>query len=238
MKSPLRLAIAVAAAALVLGAGGVYAYYFSGLRSTPAPLALSSASPTAAPTAAPPAGLAGDWKIGTGSEAGFRVGEVFAGQTARHDAVVRTATVSGSLKAASGAGGYAVSGLTVTVSTTDLRSQDTVAGFNVAQRDRIISNQLATSRFPTATFTSDSLTVPATVDAGLVPLTVPGKLTLHGVTRDVTASVQAQRTPSGIEVAGTIPIVMTDYGVDPPRLPITSVESNVTVEFKLELARG
>lgn len=225
----------------LLGAAGVYAYYFSGLRSAPAPLTLATATPTAPGVGAPSpaaAGLAGDWKVGPGSEAGFRVGEVFAGQAARHEAVVRTSTVTGTLHCVLGAAGYALTGISVSVATTDLRSQDTVAGFNVASRDRIIQGQLATSQFPAATFTADAVTVPVAVDAGAVTVQVPGKLTIHGVTRDVTVSIQAQRNGDLVEAAGSIPVAMADYRVSPPQLPITAVEDHLTVEFKLELARA
>ena len=64
-----------------------------------------------------------------------------------------------------------------------------------------------------------------------------GKLTIHGVTKDATATVKAQVTGGKIEIAGSVPIVMTDFGVSPPSVPFTTVDSQVTIEFDLFLAK-
>src|SRR5262249_35417014 len=150
-----------------------YAYFFSGLRSAPRPLALDpspSASASAAPaTAAAGAGagtLAGAWKVASGSQAGYRVRETFAGQTAAHDAVSRTSTVSGSLTVAGGSGALQASGIQFTVRLADLRSQDTVAGLDVANRDRIVARSLSVTQYPDATFQAATIDVPAGVESG------------------------------------------------------------------------
>ena len=77
---------------------------------------------------------------------------------------------------------------------------------------------METSRFPTATF---ELTQP--VDFGAVPanlteipVTATGKLTLHGVTKAVTADLKARLNGSKLEVNGTIPITFSDYNIDNP----------------------
>src|SRR5439155_434638 len=74
MSRRLWIPIAALAALLVLGGGGAYAYFFSGLRTSPPSLALASPSPTASGTASPTSGTAGTgtWTIASGSLAGYR----------------------------------------------------------------------------------------------------------------------------------------------------------------------
>ena len=114
MRRNLIVAAAAGIAVIVLIGAGAYAYFFSGLRTSPGSLALS-ASPTAtssSPTAAP-TGLAGQWKVTTGSLAGYRVQELFAGETSKHEAVARTTNVSGSLTVSGDATGYQISEITL-----------------------------------------------------------------------------------------------------------------------------
>jgi polyisoprenoid-binding protein YceI len=245
MRKPLVIGAAVVAAAVLVGLGGAYAYFFSGLRSTPKPLALTTATPSASasPPASAPAnasgGLAGTWKAGAGSLAGYRVREVFAGQTAAHDAVSRTSTVSGSLTVADAASGLQATGLQFTVGLADLRSVDQVVGLDVANRDRIVSRTLSVSQYPDATFQAASVDVPATIASGqTATLAIPGQLTVHGVTKPAQLTVQLRLNGTQVEAAGSTSFSMTDFGVQPPQVPITVVQPQVTVEFQLVLVRG
>jgi polyisoprenoid-binding protein YceI len=241
MRKPLVIGAALAAVAVLLGLGGAYAYFFSGLRSAPKPLALSTATASASPSAAAAAGasLAGTWKVGQGSLAGYRVREQFAGQAAAHDAVSRTSTVSGSFTVQDAAGGLQASGLQFTVRLADLQSVDQVAGLNVANRDRIVSRSLSVSQYPDATFQAQAVTVPATIESGQAPtLTIPGQLTVHGVTKPEQLTVQLRLSGGQVQAAGSTSFAMTDFGVQPPQVPITVVQPQVTVEFQLVLVRG
>ncbi len=244
MRKPFVLGAALVAIAAVLAGGGAYVYFFSGLRSTPKPLSLGTvtASPQASPSASSSsaaAGLAGTWKVTQGSLAGYRVKEQFAGQTSTHDAVSRTSTVSGSLTVQDGATGLTATGLEFTVHVADLQSVDQVAGFNVSQRDRIVSQSLSVSQYPDATFVAQTVAVPVSVESGQAQtLTIPGQLTVHGVTRPVQLSVQVQLNGTQVQAAGSTSFAMTDFGVQPPQVPITVVNPEVTVEFQLVLARA
>src|SRR2546429_9166450 len=97
MSRRLWIPIAALAALLVLGGGGAYAYFFSGLRTSPPTLALASPSPTASGTASPAIGTpgTGTWTIASGSLAGYRVKDKFVVQSSSHDAVALTSAVSG-----------------------------------------------------------------------------------------------------------------------------------------------
>jgi polyisoprenoid-binding protein YceI len=241
MRSRLIIAIAAGVAVVVLAGGGAYVYFFSGLRSSPSALGLSatpSPSITGTPTSAAAGSLAGTWTVTTGSLAGYRVKELFVGQTSKHEAVARTSTVSGTLTVSGDSSGYQVTGITFTAALTDLHSVDSVAGRDVTQRDSFVSRQMNLQQFPNATFTAASGSVPAAGGSGPVDVSAAGKLTIHGVTKAVTATGKAQLTGGKIEIAGNISIDMTDYGVSPPSVPFTTVDSQVTIEFDLFLTRS
>jgi len=242
MRERLTVAAVAVAAVLALGGGGVYVYFFSGLRSSPTALGLSSPSPAASATASPSAtstGLAGQWKVTTGSLAGYRVKELFVGESAKHDAVARTSTVSGGLTVTGDAtSGYQVSAITITVGLGDLHSVDSVVGRNVTQRDGIVDRQLEVQQFPTATFTSSSASIAGPVTGQQVNVSIPGRLTIHGVTRDVTVTARAQLNGERIEIAGSVPASMGDFGVAPPTAPFVTVDSALTIEFDIFLTRA
>ena len=225
----------VLAALLVLGLAGGYVYYFSGLRTAPAALALPS--PTAS-AAASTSGLAGSWKVTSGSQAEYRVEEQFAGQTSSHEAVARTPGVSGGLTVSGQAGALQASEISVSADLTGLHSVDQVAGFNVSNRDRIVSQSLSVSQFPQATFTAGAVAIPAGLESGQqVTVTVAGKLTIHGVTRDVTATLQVQQSGNQVQVAGQIPTDMTQFGISPPQIGFTKVQPGVTIDFLVVFAK-
>jgi polyisoprenoid-binding protein YceI len=239
MRNRLLIVGAAGVAVVALAAGGAYVYFFSGLRSSPNALSLSTTTPQAAgtPTAATTGSLAGTWTVTTGSLAGYRVNELFVGEASKHEAVARTSTVSGTLTVSGDSSGYQVTGITFTAALTGLHSVDSVAGRNVVQRDSYVSRQMNLQQFPNATFTASSGSVPATAGSGPVDVSAAGKLTIHGVTKDVTATAKAQLSGGKIEIAGNLSIDMTDYGVSPPSVPFTTVDSQVTIEFDLFLTK-
>ena len=236
---------------LALGGGGYYAYYFSGLRSAPKQLSLSTPSPAASATTA--SGLSGNWTIGTGSLSGYRVNELFAGTSSPHQAVARTSSVSGSATVGDDSGGsYQLSAVTFSVCVAGwngrrryhpgglagLASVDQVAGRDVRLRDNVVSRSLEVQRFPNATFTAASGSVPDAVTSSQVDLSVPGQLTIHGVTKPVTATGKAQLNGGRVEIAGSLLVDMTDYGVQPPQIGFTTVDSKVTIDFDLFLSKA
>lgn len=246
MQRKLLISIIAVAVIAVAGTAGAYAYFFSGLRTSPAPLALSSptasasasASPAASPLTTTTAAYAGTWQIGTGSLAGYRVKEQFIGQTSSHEAVARTSSVTGQLTIAKSGGSYQLTAGTMTVQLSGLASVDQVAGYNVTNRDRLVMDALGVSQYPTAVFQAQSVSISAGAETGqTITVQVPGQLTVHGVTKTVTASVQLKVSGTAAQVAGSIAINMGDYGVSPPRAPFTTVQTAVTIEFQLTLTK-
>ncbi len=233
--------IAAVGALVVLGAGGAYAYFFSSLRTTPPSLALASPSPTAASSASPGSSAAGTgtWTVASGSLAGYRVKEQFVGQSSSHEAVARTSAVSGQATITQSGSTYQLSAATITVQLSSVASVDSVAGYNVTNRDRIVQQSLNVSSFPTAVFEAQSAALPAGAATGqTVTVSVPGKLTIHGVTKDVTANLQLRVSGTSAQIAGTIATNMTDFGVNPPSIGFTTVQPAVTIEVSLQLTRS
>jgi polyisoprenoid-binding protein YceI len=241
-----RLAIGAAGVALIalIGVGAAYAYFFSGLRSAPQPLALATPTPgasaSAGATPAAAADLAGSWKVASGSQAEWRVSEVFVGTTSAHQAVGRTSGVSGGLAVQQAASGLAASSLNFSADLTQLASVDQVAGRDVSQRDQLVRQALSTSRFPTASFqSSQAVAIPTGLAAGQqVQLSVPGQLTIHGVTKDVAATVMVQISGAEVQVAGSVPTDMGTFNITPPSAPFVTVDKNVTLGFALNLSRA
>jgi polyisoprenoid-binding protein YceI len=233
---------AAVAALILLGGVGTYAYFFSGLRSTPPPLSLATPSASASATAsASSSAIAGTatWSIASGSLIGYRVNEQFVGQSSSHQAVARTSDVTGKVGIAQSGTTYEMTSATITVQLANLASVDSVAGYNVTNRDRIVQQSLDVRSFSTATFTAQSVALPAGADSGqAVTVSVPGQLTVHGVTKTVTATIQLRVTGNTAQIAGTIATNMTDFGVSPPTIGFTTVQSAVTIEFSLNLTQA
>src|SRR3989440_3651330 len=220
----------------LLGSAGAYIYFFSGLRTSPPSLALASPS---ASTSAGAAANAGSWQIATGSLIGYRVKEQFVGQTSSHEAVARTGDVTGQVTIGQSGTSYQMTSAKVTVQLANLASVDQVAGYNVTNRDRIVQRSLSVSSFPTAVFEAQSVTLPEGAGTGqTMTVSVPGKLTVHGVTKDVTATLQLRVSRSTAHIACSLPTNMTDYGISPPNVGFTTVQPEVTIEFQLNLAGG
>lgn len=186
--------------------------------------AKASATPTVAATREPSTlttqTLSGDWVVGGDSEAGYRLHEVLNGSdvtvTGRTDSVSGSATVDGT----------SITKATITVQVADIATDSD-------QRDSYFRDSaMDTSAFPEATF---ELTEPI---ADAVPsgsdtttVTATGKLTLHGVTKDVTANLQVGLNGDGVDISGSIPVTFSDYGVQAPSLGFVKVDDSGTVEF-------
>jgi polyisoprenoid-binding protein YceI len=184
-------------------------------------------------------GIAGSWKVDpsigsfsdfSGSFVGYRVQEQLATVGAT-EAVGRTPDVTGSVT---------VDGTTITAA--DFTADLTSLHSDESNRDRQLSRQgLETGTYPTATF---KLTKP--IDLGSVPaegkavsVTATGDLTLHGTTKSVDIPIQARLQGGVVTVAGSLPILFSDYGMQPPQAMIVlSVADNGTMEFQLQLTKG
>ena len=91
---------------------------------------------------------------------------------------------------------------------------------NVSNRDRIVNRMLSGCQFPEAAFDAQSLTLPdATTSGRQVNFDVPGQITIHGVTRPATAQVQLRVQGAQAQVAGSVPVDVTDFDHRVPAEP-------------------
>lgn len=225
----LVLAVAVLAA---VAAGGYGLWYIligpAGPAAVGAPVLPSGASVPV------PASLDGSWQVNTSlgsisdfssSWAGYRVQEQLVG-VGGHTAVGRTPKVSGSMTLT----GSTVSNVQITADLTALASDN-------SSRDGQLRRQaIETDTYPTATFKT---TQP--IDLGSLPtdgkpiaVTATGAFTLHGVTKTVQISLQAERQGGIIAVSGSLPVVFGDYGFQGPNsFSVVSVDDHGTMELHL-----
>jgi polyisoprenoid-binding protein YceI len=252
-----RLAVIVVAVVAVVAIGGIVASQLF-LRGdevpelgldTPAPSGIIASQGPSAPatgpvsgdpgaaTAAPSAAtgdLAGTWVIAEG-EGGYRVRETFLQQQAETDAVGRTSGVTGTFTVEGTPGALTLTNGTIEVDMTGLQSDEN-------RRDNQLRGRgVQTDTFPTSTFElSEPVALPADFGSADVAVTLPGKLTLHGVTKDVEIAAQARLEADGsVVVAGALPILFSDYGIEAPSIAgLIAVQDNGSMEFRVVLAKG
>lgn len=177
-----------------------------------------------------PAELAGAWTVSDGSEAGYRVDEVLNGT----DVTVtgRTPEVTGSL---------AISEDGLTLDSAEISVDVASISTDRDQRDAYFRDQAVhVAENPDATFV---LTTPVTADAlpntnEVINVDAQGELTIAGVTKSVTAAIQVRSDGSTTEVAGSIPITFSDFGIQAPSLGFVKVEDSGFVEFQLVAVKG
>jgi len=224
MEKKTKIIIGIAGGAVVL-VGGFAAFggpLYQQLAGAPDAVPTLAATPAAG---GPVGDLSGEWTVGGSSFAGYRVDEVLNGTpvtvNGRTDAVTGEITVDGTRVTAG----------TMTVDVTRIATDQ-------PPRDAYFQGEaMQTAEFPTATFTLTEPIAADGVQAG-VPATydVTGDLTLHGVTRSVTAQMQASFTDDGGQIVGSIPITFEDFGVQAPSLGFVTVEDQGSVEFSLDVA--
>jgi polyisoprenoid-binding protein YceI len=174
--------------------------------------------------AADDAALDGTWQVGDDSVAGYRVDEVLFGRDVT--VVGRTDQVTGGATVTDGV----LSDAKVTVDMASVATDE-------AQRDaKFRGDIMDTDTYPTTTFQqADAVDLPAT--SGRFTVTVPGKLTVRGVTRDVDVELEVQAAAEKVDVVGSIDVTFSDYEVPDPGFSGVTVEDSGTIEFLLNLTR-
>ncbi len=62
-----------------------------------------------------------------------------------------------------------------------------------------------------------------------------GRLTIAGVEKEVTLNVQARRNNSALAVTATTDLLMTDYGITPPKALMGMLKTDPKVQIRIEL---
>ena len=224
---------------LVLALGGGYLLLASRTSDSPPPAALDPAPSTTAlqatgttradGTATPD----GTWQVRDdgSSYVGYRVKEQLAFLNSPNEAVGRTKAVTGTMEVA----GDTVEQVRIEANLTQLTSDE-------SRRDNAIRQRgLESEQFPTATL---ELAEPVKLDATPaegedVRGQGKGRLTVHGVTREVDLDLRGRWTGETIQVAGQLPVKMSDFQIEPPRFgPVVSIEDSLTVDFNLVFERA
>ena len=222
MRRALKLVVGAAVVVVVL-AGAFVAWYVIGDRAPGKPkLGADAKAPTGGP-ATPD----GTWHVKRGAQVyvGYRIKELFGDAVIKHEVVGRTPAVNGSLTITSGRVTTAVVSADVTQLTSDREARDSY----------IRDNGLDSDKFPTARFTLTApITLPAKVAKGQeVDTHASGTLLLHGVTRPVTFDLQARWNGPTVDMVGTAPITLHDYGITPPHTVIADVDAKGSMEIDL-----
>jgi len=173
----------------------------------------------------------GTWLLdGDGlSFAGYRVDENLVGFGSK-TAVGRSTALQGSLAY----DGNSIFNLRVNVDLTALKSDQSL------RDDTLKMQALQSCQFPSATFQlSSPITVGSPPVVGVtVTKTVKGKLTLHGVTRDIAIDMQGRLINGQVVVVGSTKIAFADYDIAAPRsLYVVSLDDNGILEFQLVFSR-
>jgi polyisoprenoid-binding protein YceI len=235
-------------ALVILVVGGTWLYIHVIEGPAPAPLSLKSAAsspaarpagsqavstPAAGSSGSPSAGtaatgtVAGTWHVAAGSVVGYRVSEVLAGQN--NVAVGRSSDITGSMT---------VHATTVTAASFTVQMASIVS--DQSQRDAQFNGRI----MDTATYPTGTLTLTSPIALGTVPADnvirayhATGSLTLHGDTRPVTFALEAERTSTGIEVSGSIPIVFANWGIGNPSFAgFVTTQNHGLLEFLIKFS--
>jgi polyisoprenoid-binding protein YceI len=218
------LVVALVVVVVVVGAPFAYINFIKG--DEPARFKLSATGASGGSESVP---LEGTWSIGPGSQAGYRVGEVLAGQDST--AVGRTTVVSGSMT---------IKGTSVESGsfTADMRSMKS----EQRQRDGAFQRRIMdTATYPTATF---ALSKP--IEIGSLPASgvarkysATGNLTMRGMTKPITIPITADHAGTQIRVVGRLPIVFAEWNIPNPSFaPLVTTKDQGELEFLLNFTRG
>lgn len=119
---------------------------------------------------------------------------------------------------------------------TDAKVTIDASSLNTANTDRdadMRKDFLEVETFPAIEFTVIDLLIPRPVSAGAGwDLILQGRLTVHGVTREVKVPTTVHLTPTQIKVQGQIHLDMRDYNIRVPRLLLVPMKSEVLVGFE------
>ena len=152
------------------------------------------------------------------------------GTSNKNDWRVDAAGVEGSATLRSGpAGALSIAGGRLTVAAGEMKSGRSVI------MDRLMYEALKTTEHPTIVYELASAAV-GPWNGGRAQVATKGRLTIAGVTKDIEATVQAERLPNGrIRFTGSYPLRMSDFDVTPPTAMFGALRTGDAVVVHFEL---
>lgn len=175
----------------------------------------------------------GEWSVTYGkapniSSAGFTFHEVLPGDKRITSGSTRSVSGNVSVK-----NSHLTSG-TVTIDMADIHTDNQKRDTNV--RSKIFE----TAKYPEASYEiSQEVDLSAVPSDGIsIELKIPGKLTIHGVTRDVTPDFTIIRDGNTVKVSTTIPINRLDFNVHTPEFVAAKIDENGEINVLLNLEKS
>ena len=225
MQKSVKVALVAVVVIILIGGAGFYWFFLRD--DAPKRASLQTSGQANQSSSDDPASADGTWKVqqADGVFVGYRVQELFGGDTIKVTAVGRTPGVDGTLT---------VAGTEITAA--DITADMTLLKSDKAPRDgQIKTRGIETNNFPKAEFKlTQPITLPGSPEKGKeVDVTATGELTLHGVTKTVEIPLKAVWNGGTITVAGGAKLAFSDFDIEPPTNAIVSVDDNG--EFELQL---
>jgi polyisoprenoid-binding protein YceI len=224
-------------AVVVVLIGGAFGFWYLVLRETAEPEASLEAlqqddGATGSTTGSASDNPDGTWTLVSGDNifVGYRIEELFGGETVKKTATGRTPGVTGSITVQ----GNQITEVEITADMQQLSSGESRR--DNSQKDR----GLETDTFTAATFTlTEPITLPAApAEGATADVEATGDLTLHGVTKQVTIPLQTSLDSGRIIVAGGAEIVLADYSIVPPDSAFVDVDETGAFEVQLAFVKS
>lgn len=167
-----------------------------------------------------------------GAEVRYRVRERLVGKELDNDAVGVTRAISGQIALAAD-GSIIPEESKITIDVTGLKSdQDRRDGY--VQRRLLETAQYPTVVFAPTTITGGPKTIPT---SGTSTFSIAGNLTIRGVTRPATWTVNARYLPTAVTGTSSTAFTFADFSIAQPRVPVLlSVADTIRLEYDFNLA--
>jgi len=232
LESAIQIASAAQAATTTTNAVTVPSTTLTATSTTEVPTTIAPTSTTMELDPNEESDITGTWSVdktigsfgideSTSSFVGFRIQEVLARGIGEVTAVGRTPLVDGTINFVEGS-------LTKAEIIADLTELKT----DRSMRDSKVQSALNTSTHPNAVFVLDETI--SINNSKMIDSTVPGSLTVNGLTNQIEVELQGQLVGQIMTVVGKFEVALSDYEVEAPSAPVVvSVEDTAIVEFQL-----
>ena len=232
LESAIQIASAAQAATTTTNAVTVPSTTLTATSTTEVPTTIAPTSTTMELDPNEESDITGTWSVdktigsfgideSTSSFVGFRIQEVLGRGIGEVTAVGRTPLVDGTINFVEGS----LTKAEIIADLTELRTDRSM-------RDSKVQSALNTSTHPNAVFVLDETI--SINNSKMIDSTVPGSLTVNGLTNQIEVELQGQLVGQIMTVVGKFEVALSDYEVEAPSAPVVvSVEDTAIVEFQL-----
>ncbi len=104
--------------------------------------------------------------------------------------------------------------------------------------DKNMYKALLAEKHPEIRFRMAGYEVGAASDTAGTPIDTRGMLTVAGVEREVAMTATARREGDTIRLRGSVPLLMTQFGIKPPRMMLGAIKTRDEVVVHIDLVIG